>query len=136
VTITVAQLKERTDAQVLIELTDRNGLTVDDVKLGHALNDAAGIIDGYLYKLPDSDKPTTTTLDAYQAILVLYVLAGNRPGVEYDSIRARAKAAIDYLVEVSGKPASGIDAISDGPTPLMADADLKLFGEDISDGSA
>jgi phage gp36-like protein len=136
VTVTVAQLKERTDAQVLIELTDRNGLVVDDVKLGHALADAMGIIDGYMFKLPDSDKPTVATLDAYQAALALYVLAGNRPGVEYDSIRARAKAATDYLAGLSTKPASGIDAISDGPTPLMTDADLTLFGEDVSDGSA
>jgi phage gp36-like protein len=126
-TVTVAQLRERIDEQVLIQLTDPNGQAVDETKLARALTDAAGIIEGYTFRLPESARPPASTLDAYQISLGLYVLAGNRPGAEFDSIRARAKAAIDYLDKLLDSAPAGIDVETSGDEPQITTADMDLF---------
>jgi len=126
VAVTVAQLRERIDESILIQLTDPNGVAVDETKLTHALSDAAGQIAGYTYKLSDADKPPAETLDAYQVSLAFYALAGNRPGTEFDSIRARAKMAIDYLAALGKSDSIAIDVETAG-TPQITDPDLDLF---------
>jgi phage gp36-like protein len=128
VTVTVAQLRERIDETILVQLTDPNNSAVDEKKLEHALADAAGQIAGYTFTLAASDIPPEATLDAYQTSLALYALAGNRPGTEFDSIRARAKMAIDYLDGLSKRASVGIDVESSG-TAQISDTDLNLFSK-------
>jgi len=126
-TVTIAQLQERIDEQVLAQLTDPGGATVNVTKLGHALADALGTIRGYLFKLPVADQPPAETLDAHQVALALYVLAGNRPGVEFDSIRSRAKVAIAYLEQLTEGTSVGVDTEIDAPSPLVDTDSLSLF---------
>lgn len=127
--ITLAQLQARVDAALLAQLTDyENGAVVDEVKVGHALTDAEGIIEGYLFKLDDSQRPPTATLDAHEVALALAILAGNRPGEELDSIRSRSKAAIHYLEGLAGKAVEPLGMSSDAPDALMTDEALSQFG--------
>jgi phage gp36-like protein len=125
--VTVTELRERIDEQVLAQLTDPNGTTVDNVKLIHALKDALGQIGGYLYPLSEADRPPETTLDTYQVDLALYKLAGNRPGVEFDSIRARAKDALTFFASLTGLRREALEFETDAPTPQIGTTDLDLF---------
>ena len=122
--LTLAQLAERIDAPLLIQLTDPNSAVQDDVKLQRALDDSAGQIDGYTFHLPEADRPPVATLDAHQVAIALYILAGNRPGVEFDSIRARHEAAIRYLESLSARAPRGIGGTAEAPEPRIGEADL------------
>jgi phage gp36-like protein len=130
--VSVTQLRARFDEQILIDLTDRNGTTLDLVKLDLALTDAGAQIEGYLFNLPESDRPPTATLDVHQVALALNVLAGNRPGVDFDSIRSRAKDAIGYLEGLSKKASIGLDVETSGPDAQITTTDLDTFqGKDL-----
>jgi phage gp36-like protein len=125
--ITVAQLRARIDELILIQLTDPNGVAVNDVMLTNALVDAAGQMEGYLYKLSAADRPPVATLDAYQVALALYNLAGNRPGAEFDSIRSRAKDAFSFLDGLKQQDRTTLDVAIDSPAPQFGADDLDLY---------
>jgi phage gp36-like protein len=127
--LTLATFKQRFDAALLAQLTDPAGAACDDVKVQHALDDAAAQIAGYTYRLPVMDQPPGATLAAHQASLALYALAGNRPGVEFDSIRARHKASIAWLEGLTASGSSiGIGGSASAQTALMDVASLAQFG--------
>jgi phage gp36-like protein len=125
--LTVAQLKERVDLTILAQLTDPNGTTADDVKLARALTDAAAMVDGHTFKLAASDVPPAATLQAHQVSLALWILAGNRPGAEFDSIRSRATAATKFLEGLSESQAAGIETETTTPTAAFDADNLAAF---------
>lgn len=128
--MTSAGIRERIDAQLLIQLTDPNGVTLDETKLARAVTDASGQVEGYLYRLPAADRPPLAAIEAHTIAIVLYSLAGNRPGVEFDSIRARYAAAIKWLEGLAGGVGLGFEAQADVPPARFDDVSLGDFGGD------
>lgn len=128
--LTIAAFKERVDETTLIELTDPTLTAVNDTMVERALQDAWHEIEGYTYQLGEG-VPPAEVLEAHQFNITMYQLAGNRPGVEYDSFAKRYQATIRYLErlrpEVAGVNASGAEreAFMDGDS-LAAFADLRV----------
>jgi phage gp36-like protein len=128
--LTLSQFLERHDAQLIAQLTDPNAAAVDSVKVQRALDDSMGVIDGYTYRLPTADVPPASTLDAHQARIALALLAGNRPGELFDSIRDGHATSVTYLERLSSsEPKAADDVAFDAPPALFDDGSLKSFGD-------
>jgi phage gp36-like protein len=128
--LTLPQFVERADSTILAQLSDATGDALDEAKIQLALTDAAGVIEGYLFRLPAADRPPDTTIDAHHMAIALYVLASGRPGVEFESLARRYKKSIEYLESLSANSAGGGPGAAESPTPLFGDGDLHQFGRD------
>lgn len=127
--MTPTEFLQRYDAQLIAQLTDPDGVTVDAVKVQHALDDAQGVIGGYTFRLAPQSVPPTSTLDAHQARIALGLLAGNRAGEQFDSIRAGHERSLKYLESLSDTETKATDDVSfDAPTELFDSASLEAFG--------
>lgn len=127
--MTPAEFLERHDAALIAQLTDPDGVTVDSVKVQRALEDAQGIIDGYTYRLAAQDVPPTATLTAHKARIALGLIAGNRAGEQFDSIRAGYQRSLSYLKSLAESDSKATDdVIFDAPAELFDSASLEAFG--------
>lgn len=133
--LTLSQFLERHDAQLIAQLTDPEAVSINSTKVQHALEDAWGVVIGYTYRLPPADVPSATTLEAHQAVIAMALLAGNRPGEIFNSIRAGQETSIKYLENLGATPPRAADDVAfDAPDGLFDDGSLKAFG-DLGGGS-
>lgn len=141
--LTLSTFRARVDERILAQLTDsESGMVVNEARVVLALADTEGVIEGYLYQLPSDARPPVATMDAHQAALAMAVIAGNRPGEEFESIRSRAKDALKYLEGLAAKVSQrvelgqSIEVLSDAPEPLFDAESLGEFGSVSGAGSA
>lgn len=97
----VQQFKDRIDEQIVLQLTTRDGATVDDAAVQQALDDAAAVIDGYLERVTAADRPSPAVLLPYAVDIAVYRLARSRPGREFESIQAAYEAAVKFLTRLA-----------------------------------
>jgi phage gp36-like protein len=106
-------LKDRYPAKVLAELTDVNGVTINDAALDLALADASVEIDGFLvgrYALPLSDPPANLKL--YACEIAFYRLMKGASQEAIKDAKDRYDSALRYL-----------RSVSEGKTQLSLSAD-------------
>jgi phage gp36-like protein len=127
---TAAQLIARYDEQTLAQLSSSDGQAVNTARVEMLLGDAWSMVSGYLIGVPANLVPEGSTLEAHQAILTLELLAGSRPGQEFESIRSAAKGVREFLRSLlrPGVPTATIEELqgSDLP-PAFDDESLTEF---------
>lgn len=141
--LTLETFRARVDDALLAQLTDHeSGAAVNEGIVTLAVADAAGLIEGYLFQLPTESRPPESVLDPHQVALTLYVLAGARPGAEFDSIRARAEKTLKWLESLSSRVKQVVEVsqelgmVSDSPAPLYDEESLSQFGDlSVADSS-
>lgn len=115
---TVAAFKARVSDRIVTQLASEDGQTVDDSVIQQALDDAAGVIDGYLAKVTADHRPADAILTPYAVDIALYRLARRRPGLEVENIKAGHDEAVRFLTRIAEGKLSG--AGGDGLSPSGA----------------
>jgi len=115
---TVAEFKARVDQRIATQLASEDGQSVDDSVIEQALDDAAGVIDGYLAKVAAEHRPADRVLAPYAVDIALYRLARRRPGLDVENIKAGHDEAVRFLARVAEGRLSGTGG--DGLSPAGA----------------
>lgn len=129
---TVAQFLGRFEARFAAQLTSDSGDAVDNNKVLGALADATGELEGYLDRIPATRRPNPDTLRVHCIKVATALLAGGRPGKEFDSIRNNYTDTIsfykDLLLELStanATPSLGVS--SDAPPEVFTSGAMAGF---------
>jgi phage gp36-like protein len=132
-------LRDRYPERDLAQLTDPDGLVVDEVRLSRALADASDEIDGYLqgrYRLPLAEAPRVLKLVACD--VAMYRLLVLRPLGDIEDARKRYEDSQRFLRSVAeGKVQMGLAesgaAAQEGSGPEVVSG-RKRFGADSMQG--
>lgn len=132
---TIQEFKDRIDDQIVLQLTTQDGTTVDDAAIQQALDDAGAVIDGYLERVSATDRPSPAVLRPYAVDIAVYRLARNRPGQEFESIKAAYEAATKFLSGVAAGrfPGAGTTESSTGGATIHA-GPSRVFSSDNMSG--
>lgn len=100
--LTVAEFQARIDPAYLAPLTsgDESGGAVNVTRLGAALDDAYGELQGYIDRLSAARRPGEATVNVHAAKVALYLLTLNRPGKEFEQIRNAYTDTIRFYEEL------------------------------------
>lgn len=139
---TVEEFLGRIDAAYVSQLTsaapddpgpaDGLGLMPSQrVRIGSALSDATGELDGYVVRLPVDKRPGLDTLRTHCFKVAMYLLTLDRPGKEYEQIRNAYTDTIEFykllLAEALAPQATGgslLGVSSEAPDPAFTDETL------------
>lgn len=99
-----------------------------------ALDDAAGELDGWVLRLPESLQPPSTTRDVHQLKVAIYLLCLDRPGKDFEMIRnaytdtiAFYQRALDDAKSAAGGGSSPVEAKANEPCSVFNRRSLKGF---------
>lgn len=126
---TVDEFRGRIDDQFAKQLTSASG-AIDPARIQRALEDASAELDGYLPRIPAGMRPTADTLRIHTIKIAFYLLALNRPGKEFESIRNGYNDTIAFYRDlVSGADAatSPVEAASAAPPEVFNPSSLRGF---------
>lgn len=126
----VAEFLGRFDERFVAQLTSADGQTADETRVAAALDDASAELRGYLGRIPADKHPDAETLRVHAIKVATYLLAQNRPGKEFESIRngytdtiAFYKGLVDAAEQTNAAATLGVS--SSGPCPTFNRYSLK-----------
>lgn len=98
---TLADIKKKISAEILIQLTDdTNADVINTEKIDEAISDADAEIDGYCGKYPLPFSPVPDIIKKFSVAIAIYNLFGNRQAAPED-VETRYNNAIAFLKDVS-----------------------------------